>query len=303
MELRQLETFRTIAQTLSFSQAAASLNYAQSTVSAQIQSLEEELGVQLFDRLGKHVGLTEAGKRLLGYADKVLALTNEARIAVSEDDLLSGSLIIRAPETLCTYRLPALLRQFRDRYPQIQLMFRPYPMVDLQRSFREGTTDVAFLMAEPLQISGLSVEFLRDEPLLVVTHPHHPLVQCPSVGLTDLQREVMILTEPECGYRRVFEQALSAAGVGFMTPPMEFHSIEAIKQCVMAGIGISFLPEVAVEIEVAQGRLATLNWSGRDFSVATQMVWHKDKWLSPALRAFLEMTRGVLRTARVGEVA
>ena len=102
MEIRQLITFRAVAQTLSFSRAATQLNYAQSTVSAQIQGLEEELGVALFDRLGKSVALTDAGQRLLGYAEKMLNLADEALAVVSNADIQTGPLTISAPETLCT---------------------------------------------------------------------------------------------------------------------------------------------------------------------------------------------------------
>src|SRR5437667_9141173 len=120
MELRQLTTFRMVATTLSFSRAAQILNYVQSSVTTQIQVLEEELGVRLFDRLGKRVALTDAGKRFLPYAEKILSLSEEARQAVADEEVPTGSLTISASETLCTYRLPALLRQFHDRFPQVK---------------------------------------------------------------------------------------------------------------------------------------------------------------------------------------
>src|SRR5262245_56930484 len=112
MELRQLHTFRTVSRTLNFSRAAAVLNYAQSTVSVQIQTLEEELGVPLFDRLGKQVILTAAGQDLLAYADKILNLADEAQAVLSTQEKLTGNLVINAPETLSAYRLPAVLRRF-----------------------------------------------------------------------------------------------------------------------------------------------------------------------------------------------
>lgn len=294
MELRQLVTFRMVAQTLSFSRTATALNYAQSTVSTQIQGLEEELGVSLFDRMGKSVVLTEAGQRLLGYAEKMVDLAGEARAAVSEGETITGSLIISAPETLCTYRLPAVLRRFRERYPQVQLIFRSEPETGLQRPIREGVIDVAFVMAESFQVPNLITEALIPEPLLIVAYPDHPLTQRSGVSFADLQNEPLVLTEATCGYRVMFERALTAAGIRPL-PPMEFHSVEAIKQCVMAGIGLAFLPVVAMATEIAQGRLVPLRWAGRDFQVVTQMAWHKDKWLSPTLRAFLGVAREILK--------
>lgn len=289
MEIRQLITFQTVAKTLSFSKTATHLNYAQSTVSAQIHGLEEELGVALFDRLGKSVILTDAGQRLLGYAEKMINLADEAVAVVSNADTLTGSLTISAPETLCTYRLPKVLRQFRQRFPQVQITFQPEFDTDLKRRMQEGLADVALIMHEPFQMPGLVVEPLATEPLLIVADPSHPLTQAESVSFADLQEQPLLLTETTCSYRRLFERALNAAGVP--TQPMEFHSIEAIKQCVMAGIGLSLLPLVAIKSEIEKGQLIPLNWCGRDFQVTTHAVWHEDKWMSPALRAFLEVAR------------
>lgn len=293
MDLRQLTTFRTIAQTSSFSRTAEALSYAQSTVSAQIQALEEELGVVLFDRLGKKVILTEAGKRLLGYAEKMLDLAEEARTTIADNEALTGTLTISAPESLCTYRLPAVLTRFLKRFPQVEIIFRQEYDADLQRPLQEGLMDVAFVMLEPFDAPNLIVEPLVDEPLLLVTEPAHRLAQLPSVSFGDLQGEPMLLTEANCGYRNLFERSLAAAGVRTYTP-MEFHSVEAIKQCAIVGIGLALLPVVAIEQEVQAGTLVPLNWAGRDFQVVTQMAYHKDKWLSPALAAFLSVTREVL---------
>ena len=293
MELRQLATFRLLATTLSFTRTAGALGYVQSSVTAQIQALEEELGVPLFDRLGKRVALTDAGQQFLGYAEKLLALAEEARAAVTGGAQLTGSLTISAPETLCTYRLPALLQQFRLRYPQVRLTFRPGPVADLRRRVGEGLVDVAFILDAPLHAAGLQVEPLVTELLCVVAPPDHPLARAPGVQPADLAGEAMLLTEVGCTYRDMFTRALAAAGV-YPATTMEFSSIEAIKQCVMAGMGITVLPAVAVAAEMAQGRLAALRWAAPDFQMVTQMVWHKDKWLSPALQALLSLSREVL---------
>src|SRR5215216_4831156 len=124
MDLRQLKTFQTVAETLSFTRAAELLDYAQSSVTAQVRSLEDELGVRLFDRLGRRVRLTDSGDRLLEYAAKILNLADEARLAVSDSSEPSGQLIVAAPETLSTYRLPPLLKQYRALFPRVQLIMR-----------------------------------------------------------------------------------------------------------------------------------------------------------------------------------
>ncbi|GHO86316.1 LysR family transcriptional regulator [Dictyobacter formicarum] len=290
MELRQLVTFRMVAATLSFSRTAQSLNYVQSSVTAQIQTLEEELGVRLFDRLGKRIALTDAGKRFLPYVEKILDLSEEAREAVTDDDVPSGSLTISAPETLCIYRLPALLRLFRDRFPQVKVIFKPSPYEDLRRSVSDGVVDVAFVIDGPQRSTALMVEQLVSEPLLILVAPDHELAQLPSIQAQDLDGESFLLTEAGCSYRVFFERALNEEGV-HPTTHLEFTSVEAIKQCVMASMGVAFLPEVTVAQEIAQGRLVALNWPEHNFHVHTQILWHKEKWLSPALNAFLTVTR------------
>ena len=302
MDLRQLATFRMVATTLSFTRAAAALNYVQSSVTAQIQALEEELGVPLFDRLGKRVALTDAGKRLLWYAEKLLTLADEARAAVTGNTEIMGTLAISAPETLCTYRLPALLRQMRERFPGVRLMFRPLPVSELRRSVVEGLIDVAFMLDAPFQAGGLAVEPLIYEPLVLIAPANHRLARASAVHPADLEGEPVLLTEAGCSYRRLFERSLSRAGV-YPASTLEFGSVEAIKQCVIAGMGVSVLPAIVAATELAQGRLVALNWTEAGFGVVTQMVWHRDKWQSPTLSTFITLSREFLSTSQAAGMA
>jgi len=298
MELRQLETFRVVAEMGSFTRAAAALDYVQSTVTTHIQALELELGVPLFARFGKGVRLTEAGKRVLLYAHKMLNLAAEMRTALaSSDDHLTGTLTISAPETLCIYRLPQLLHEFRQRHPQVTLIFRPCRVADLRREVGEGLLDAAFVLEEPLHNAVLAVEPLLKEPLVIIAQPTHPMWNQPVVRPADLADESILLTELGCNYRNLFEHALIQDGV-YPSRNLEFSSIEAIKQCVMAGMGIAILPKVAVANEIAQGRLIALSWFQPDLSVMSQIVWHPDRQQSPALAAFLEMARSAFAAQR-----
>lgn len=294
MELRQLATFREVARTLSFTRTAEALNYAQSSVSAQIQELEEELDTLLFERLGRRIALTDAGARLVQYADKILALADEAQIVVTNRDEPVGALTITAPESLCTYRLPAVLSRFRQQFPRIEMIFRPMGIRDdWERQLAEGVADAALVLLEPFQPASLMLEALRPEPIFVVTYPDHPLANCGQVKLTDFRAETMLLTEAGCAYRALFERSLQKAGVRPGTI-LEFHSVEAIKACTMSGMGLAVLPEVAVKAELAAGRLIVLPCTEAVLTMSTCLAWHKDKWLSPALRAFIQLTREVL---------
>lgn len=297
MELRNLSTFLAVAKTLSFSQAAQTLDYAQSTVTVQIQALEEELGVLLFDRLGRHIALTDAGERLLHYAQKFADLEKEARSVITSEQEPMGLLTIGAPETICTYRLPPVLRQYRQIFPRVQLMFRGFPVVELVNSVRDGVVDVGFLIDDCPPTPNLHVAHIVDESLVVVAEPEHRLAGLSRIDLRQIEGETLLLTERGCSYRQLFERTLSNEGIR-PAAQMEFHSVEAIKQCVMAGMGIAILPEVTVAREVARGELVTLHWPKPQLSIATRMVWHREKWVSPALRAFIELVHEMFAVAQ-----
>ena len=132
MDTRTLSTFRTAAHTLSFTKTAVSLGYAQSSVTAQMRILEETLGAPLFNRMGNRLELTAPGERFLAYAERILALSVEAMAAV-QDEVGVGTLRLTAPETVCTYLLPPVLRSFSEAYPQIRLEFQPGSVRDFKR--------------------------------------------------------------------------------------------------------------------------------------------------------------------------
>lgn len=294
MDMRQLKTFKTVADLLSFTRAAEVLDYAQSSVTAQIQALEEEFSVTLFDRLGRRIALTDAGERLLVYADQMLLLADEALESVAFETEPVGTLHIAAPETLCTYRLPPLLRQFRHQFPRVRIIFHPILCHHVPQHLYEGNIDVGIIIAEPMQRRRLHIECLLRENLLVLAAPDHPIQAKGQITPEDLYEELLLLTENGCSYRLLFEEILRGAGIR-PTETMEFSSVEAIKQCAMAGIGIAVLPEVAVAKEIERDELCPVNWNQRDFHAHTQLLWHKDKWMSPALTAFISMTRSMLK--------
>jgi len=148
MELKQLQTFKTLAEKLNFTRTAQLLNYAQSSITAQIQGLEIELGVPLFERLGKRVLLTAAGERLLPYANEILRLADEVQVTVPGDEIPNGTLTIGAIESLTTYRLSPILGEYRRRFPQVELVFRTGICVDLRKEVLNGRLDLAFTLED-----------------------------------------------------------------------------------------------------------------------------------------------------------
>ncbi|MBP3041050.1 LysR family transcriptional regulator [Bacillaceae bacterium Marseille-Q3522] len=302
MEYKQLTTFQKAAELLNFTHTAEQLNFAQSSVTAHIKALEDELGVQLFDRLGKSLALTDAGRKLLFYANQILSLTAEAKKAVAVEKEPSGTLVIGATESLCTYRLPKILATFRQQYPKVHFHFSPgISDKDILQQLEKGNLDAAILMDADLVPDVFLVEKLKKEAILVVASPSHPLTTKQSVSPEDLFRESLLLTEKNCSYRRRFDHDFFRYG---LSPEhiFEFAGVEAMKQCVIAGLGIAVLPEMTVKKEVEEGTIKVLPWQESQLYVHAHLVRHKDKWLSPALAAFMELTREFLKEKKADNV-
>ncbi len=293
MEIRHLKAFLAVARLSSFSKAADRLHYAQSSVSAQIRALEDELGVQLFDRLGRRILLTQAGERLVPYAERIIDLADETRAEIGGGTEPEGSLTIRVPESLGVYRLAPVIYEFSSLFPGIRLNLMNCAHETLQRELRNGAIDLAFLLAESFQGADLAIEALGAECLVLVASPSNCLARKNLVRTRDLGKETLFLSKVDCSYRRLFEGILREEGV-----PLEatrtFHSVAFLKRCVMAGSGITILPEVTVSDEIAKRELALLRWEEGDLEVSVLMIWCKARWVSPALSAFMEITRRAL---------
>ncbi|MGO9572454.1 MAG: LysR family transcriptional regulator [Desulfomonilaceae bacterium] len=290
MEIRHLKTFLTVAKLLSFNKAAEHLHYAQSSISAQIQALEAELSVRLFDRLGRRILLTAAGERLIQYAERIVDLAKETGAEIGGDRDPQGSLTIRIPESLGIHRLPPVINEFSNRFRRVRLNFTTCAHEGLQKDLRKGVIDLAFLLTDSFHAADLEAEALGFESIVLVASPSHRLAKEKVVRTRDLKEDTLLLSTVDCSYRRLFERLLEEEGV-----PLEatriFHSVETLKRCVMEGTGITVLPEVSVSEEIKKHKLIRLPWEEGQLEVAVLMIWSKERWLSPTLKAFMEVIR------------
>ncbi|MCY0954277.1 LysR family transcriptional regulator [Streptomyces sp. H27-S2] len=288
MDIRQLATFHKVATLLSFTRAAVELKYAQSSVTGHVKSLEESLEVSLFDRLGGRVELTEAGRRLLPYAEQMLALAGEARGAALGSDGPAGVLTVGSMESITSYRMPTLLEFFHHRHPALQILLRPSLCAETCHALRQGLFDLGFLMEAETRHPGVQTEILGSEPLTVVAAPGHPLTLAEKVTTEDLRSVRVISAEAGCAYRELFEAELND-GTGESLPFLEFGTIESIKRGVAAGLGISLLPTATVADSLEAGTLEALPWP-IPFEVHTQIAWRRGRTLSREMRTFIDQT-------------
>lgn len=296
MEVGQLQIFRTLAEELNFTRTAEKVHTVQSNVTAQVKALEGELGVRLFDRLGRRVTLTDAGRNFLPFADQALCAMERGQRAVQAGAKPSGQLRVAAPESVLTYRLPQMLRTFHRRFPRVELIFRPYSDATLALRLETGNFAMAIHMADTAPSAAIRSIRLRTERVFLLAEPEHALAGRATVRPTDLAGRNLLLTEAGCGYRAKLDQLLALKNIrpGHVT---EFSSVEAIKQCVAAGMGLALLPAIVVARELRQRQFKALHWAGPSLDIASFILWHKDKWVSPAMAAFIEMVREKLGEA------
>ncbi len=288
MEVRQLQIFRTLAEELNFTRTAERVNTVQSNVTAQIKALEEELGVPLFDRLGRRVTLTDAGRRFHPFAEQALQAMEQGQRAIRHGAEPSGPLRISAPESILTYRLPQVLRIFRRRFPNVEIAFRPNLDNTVATELETGKIDLVISMCDAPSDIALSSIRLRTERIFLVCDAGHQLAKRRTVEPADLVSQHLLLTEHGCGYRAKFDRALALQNVrpGHIT---EFSSVEAMKQCVHVGMGLAVLPAIVVAREIRLHQFKALHWAGAPLDIQTHVLWHKNKWISPAMAAFLEL--------------
>ncbi|EHJ01998.1 transcriptional regulator, LysR family [Clostridium sp. DL-VIII] len=295
MDFKQLNAFLTISKLQSFTKAADILGYAQSTITTQIKQLENELEVKLFERIGKNVTLTHEGKKLLPYAKQMLKLSSDIKNTVFNKETPSGTLTIGAAESLCVLRLPEILKEYKRLYPEVEVSLKFGSCADFRYFLTDNIIDVAFSLGVKID----SDEFISDveisEPMLFLAYPGHPLISKKSILPKDIENEPLILTEMGCSYRASLENILTSCDI---KPNVAFEtgSVQAIKQFTMSGLGITLLPKVAVEDEINSGKLIPLNWEGPNFGIISQVLYHKDKWISPALKEFLRLSKDFMNS-------
>lgn len=197
MEFRQLKTFRVVADHLSFSKAAAKLFMAQSSVSAQIRSLEDELDLKLFDRIGRRVLITDAGLKLYDYARRIEDMTAEIRSEVTGSENVRGALTIRMPGTLATVYMPGVVARFHRDNPAVRLNFINCSDLQLREELNSGRIDLAFLMTDTIHLKEVNVRMLRAENLILAARPDHPLSRQDKVTPEDLDGQTALLPKTD----------------------------------------------------------------------------------------------------------
>lgn len=284
MELRQLITFKAIVEHGSFIKAARALNYAQSSITSHIQMIEEFYGQPVFDRIGKKVALNDFGQIVYQRVCTLLAAYDDVCALKELTGAPAGRLRVGAPESTMLYRLAPVLQKFKTLFPQVELVMESGTCSSMRTSLRTGDLDLCVLLEQLTHEPDLEMVKLFEEPMGVVLPKEYP-----ENELTAANRHIILYTEQGCSYRKIFQQLLEQKGVA-ASNVIETASVEVIKQYILCDIGVSFLPTVVVRREVETGQVKQVPWKN-SLPVSVALARHKDKWVSPAMEAFMQLVR------------
>lgn len=291
--LDQLRILKAIAAEGSFKRAADSLYVSQPAVSLQVQNLERQLDVPLFDRGGRRAQLTEAGHLLLSYGDRILSLCQETCRAIEDlQNLQGGTLIVGASQTTGTYLLPRMLGSFRQKYPEVAVQLHVHSTRRTAWSVANGQIDLAIIGGEvppELQDSLEIIPYAEDE-LALILPVFHPLSRSSQVERDDLYKLQFIALDSQSTIRKVIDQVLTRCGIETrrLKIEMELNTIEAIKNAVQAGLGAAFVSISAIEKELQMEVLHRTKIEGVVVNRTLSVIINPNRYRSKAADAFIK---------------
>lgn len=298
--LDQLRILKAIAAEGSFKRAADSLYVSQPAVSLQVQHLERQLDVPLFDRGGRRAQLTEAGQLLLSYGDRILSLCQETCRAIDDlQNLNGGTLIIGASQTTGTYLMPQMIGLFRKKYPEVSVQLHVHSTRRTAWSVANGQVDLAIIGGEiPADLlDSLEITPYAEDELALILPTSHALAQVEALPIEELYKLQFITLDSQSTIRKAIDRVLLDSGVDprQLEIAMELNSIEAIKNAVQAGLGAAFLSVTAIEKELQMGALKQMRIDGVVIKRMLLQIRNPNRYRSKATEAFCNEVLPIFR--------
>lgn len=291
MDLKYLYTFRTIVDEGGFNKAAQKLNYTQSTITFQMNQLEQELSTCLFEKIGRKMVLTKAGESLIPYVDEILQSIDKLHSFESDLSEYQGDLRVGVAETQLCYRFPAILKEFHLKAPKARLFLRSMNCYDIRDELLNGTLDIGVFYED---VGGFGSSLVTYEigtfPTILLASPETQR-QFPDFIKPDQVLSLpLVINEPNCIFRQMFEEYLREKSIR-LGHTIELWSIPTIKNLVASGVGITYLPLFTVQEELKTEVLKEIGTDMEEPAITAVCGHHKNKWISPLMQLFIDLCK------------
>lgn len=292
MDLKNLKTFLYTAELSSFTRAAELLGYSQPTVSFQIRQLEKELNAQLFERINHTVVLTARGREVMQYAQQIIKLSEELYQSLHTPEEITGLVRLATADSLCPLLLGTKFSAFRASYPGIHLKIITAGTEEMFRLLDHNEVDLVLTLDKHIYHAEYIIAHEEKIPMYFVAGAAHPLLSEETLSITDLLTHPFLLTEKGMSYRRILDEALASRSMEII-PVLETGNADQICQLVTENLGISFLPEYTVRQALHKRQVQCLPVTDFTADIWKQLLYHRDKWLSPAMQVVIDYCRNL----------
>ena len=300
LDSRQLRAFATLARTGSFTRTARELHLSQSAISHSMKALERQVSCRLLDKVGKTIMLTQAGEQLLVHAHKILAEMETARDRLSELGKWGhGRLRISTSTTACHYILPPVLREFKESFPQCIIHIEPGDTPSALELLRQHRVDLA-LTLEPREESVFEFRALFEDELLFLLSPTHPWARAGKIARDQITRQRFILYTRSSYHHRLIDDYFHEEDM-LLPTSIELGNMEAIKELVKLGLGVSILAGWVARKELAEGSLCALPLGNANLNAGGVSFLRKGQRLTLAIETFIGLCKSVVENFALSE--
>lgn len=290
MNTKNLVTFKTILEMGSFQKAADKLNYTQSTVTFQIKQLEEELSFQLFEKIGRRMVLTQAGKEILPYVNMILQGTEQISNYGKNLSELVGTLKLALPDSILIYAMQPFIKAFLHDAPNVQLVINSLQSGEINQAIMDGTADIGVNCEKGLYPETIIHKNLGTYRAILIASPFVDSSLLDFVTPHQHKSFSLICNEPDAYYQLEINKYLAEKDI-VLNPYMKVQSIEAVKKCVMNNLGIAIVPSYSVVDELKNGSLRQIATEIDDKQYNSIYLYHKNKWISPQMELALNLLK------------
>ena len=288
MNTKSLVTFKTILEVGSFQKAADKLGYTQSTVTFQIKQLEEELALKLFEKIGRRMELTQAGKDIMPYIDMILQGAEQISNYGKSLSEISGSLKLAIPDSILIYNMQPFMQAFTHEAPNVQLIVNSIQSGEINQSIADGTADIGINCEKDSYPDSVIHKKLGKYKAVLVASPFANSNLLDFITPHQRKPFSLICNEPDGYYQLDIDKYLSEKDI-LLNPPMKVQSIEAVKRCVMNNLGIAVVPTYSIGEELKNGSLMPIKTELDEKTYDSFYIYHKNKWLSPQMELALDL--------------